>query len=88
MINRLHAKIQIEPPIKVKIEHEFHCYYKPASVWASGIWSMRFGNFYVYKQKNEIKVQQSLLPVSLFEPFTFYLWHFVPAGLRHTNREN
>lgn len=66
---------------------------KPASVWASGIWSMRFGNFYVYKKKkqqqnNEIKVQQSLLPVSLFEPFTFYLRHFVPAGLRHTNREN
>lgn len=40
------------------------------------------------KKKNEIKVQQSLLPVSLFEPFTFYLRHFVTAGLRHTNREN
>lgn len=40
------------------------------------------------KKYNEIKVQQSLLPVSLFEPFTFYLRHFVPAGLRHTNREN
>lgn len=54
-------------------------------------WDLAISTFTKKKkqqQNNEIKVQQSLLPVSLFEPFTFYLRHFVPAGLRHTNREN